>query len=262
MRLTAILTLYDRPISVVEQVFDSLQGQAWDQLVIVFDQTPIILADYCLEYWEKNRKVDFVDAPDREPGWYSPVKAWNAGFRASGCEGLYCLSSETVQAPGNLQRAKDILSEFPKPVVLHGKVECSCGPEGIEVTWTDGSPGNLFSDAAHPRPLGFIWAGPRKQVLDIGGYDENFSSGFWHDDTDFFFRLWRCPLDFIFDDSISGTHLHHERPTLSSPQGRQGIQKNSEYLLSKYGSMDPWSLGRFHEMAVGRKNGRTVWRHL
>lgn len=262
MKLTALCTLNDRSIDTMRQVFDSMKGQAFDEYLIVFDQTPVVLADYCIEYWKGDRRVDFVDAPDREPGWRSPVKAWNAGFRKATGDVLYCFSSETVQAEGNIAKAKDMLDDFPnsRPIqaALHGSVSCSCGPTGKEVVWNDGTPGNLFGDAAHPRPLGFIWAAPKKAVLDIGGYDEAFDEGFWFDDDDFWFRMWKAGLDFVFDDSISGIHLHHERPALATLEGQKGILRNQAYMEYKHNNLKPLSRVL---IAEERLPGKTIWRH-
>ena len=288
MKLSAILTLHDRSFSDLQKVFDSLKNQAHDELVIVFDQTPVVLADYCHDYWKADPRTVFTEAPDRAPGWRSPVKAWNAGFRKASGDVLYCFSSETVQAEGNVERARTMMDEdpeitrkveeastaairyrfpeypwpstvFTENIVLHGKVECSCGPDGKEVTWSDNSPGNLFGDAAHPRPLGFIWAAPAAAVKQIGGYDEAFDSGYWFDDDDFFFRLWDTGLDFVFDDSISGIHLHHERPVLATEEGQAGIRKNAEYMLWKHGFQST-NWGRLIG-SVERREGRTAWRH-
>ena len=135
----------------------------------------------------------------------------------------------------------------------------SCGPAGQEVNWGGTAPGNLFCDAAHPRPLGFIWAGPMHQVRTVKGYDETFAEGFWYDDNDFFLRLWNSGLNFLFDDTISGTHLHHDRTTLNTPAGQAGIQKNANYMIRKHGTLSPWpSIMKI----VQYGEGRTSWSHL
>ena len=277
MKLSACLTLHDRPYSVMQKVFDSMKKQNHNELVIVFDQTPVLLADYCLEYWKYDKRTVFVVAPERPPGWRSPVKAWNAAFKKATGDILYCFSSETVQADGNVGRTREAMKHWaepawpdgpkkqdpkwpvdPTPMVLYGSVSCSCGPQGQEVNWNGQAPGNLFCNAAHPRPLGFIWAAPAAAVKTIGGYDEAFADGFWYDDNDFFLRLWRTGLDFLFDDSISGTHLHHERPVLATPEGQEGTRRNTEIMLKKHGLLHPWdNLPKIEE----KRQGRTTWRH-
>jgi hypothetical protein len=266
MTLSVVLTIHFRPVPVLEQVFESLRHQAHDELVIVLDRAPLEMFDYASEFWRGDSRVKFVTLGDGPDGWRSPVKAWNAGFAAVTGDVVYCLSSETVQAEGNVERAREIMTWGKSPLegghvpVLHGRAECSCGPTGQEVNWNGTAPGNLLGDAAHPRPLGFIWAAPMSAVRQIGGYDEAFDAGFWFDDADFFLRLWRTGLDFVFDDSISGVHLHHERPVLATPEGQEGIRKNTEYMLWKHGILHPWgdNLPRMEE----RKPGRTTWRHL
>ena len=196
------------------------------------------------------------------------MTAWNLGFAATTGDVLYCFSSETMQAEGNLAQAKmafvgETFDTHPvmqgtKNLCLHGSVSCSCGSEGTEVNWNGSAPGNLFCDAAHPRPLGFIWAAPAWAVKQIQGYDEAFAAGFWYDDNDFFFRLWQTGLDFVFDDAISGVHLHHHRPTLDTEAGRIGIARNQVHMFNKYGTVDPMGTILLREERVP---GRTAWRH-
>lgn len=278
MKLSAICTLYERPIPVLEKVFDSLKEQSHDELVIVFDRTPVVLADFVEDWWKGDGRLKVTELGG-EPGWRSPVPAWNAGFAKATGDVYYCFSSETVQAEGNLARARDILvtrygpgpvqqilghsQEVSglqvNPICLHGSASCSCGPEGTEVNWGGTAPGNLLCDAAHPRPLGFIWAAPAWAVKQIGGMDPEFAKGLWHDDDDLFLRLWRTGLDFVFDDSISGIHQHHERPVLALPEWQEAIARNQEYMLRKHGTLTPWeSIPRLEE----KKPGRTTWRHL
>jgi hypothetical protein len=279
LKLSACLTIANRSPEVCQQVADSLMlpGNTPDELVIVLDRcTPEVKDGARAAYDRLSCPVRWIAIPG-EPGWRSPVKAWNLAFLAATGDVLYCFSSETVQAEGNLDRAKRLISprferlgitedgipEFqaidgPDSLVLHGSVSCSCGPAGQEVNWNGQAPGNLFCDAAHPRPLGFIWAAPRTAVNAIAGYDEEFSKGFWYDDNDFFYRLWRLGLDFAFDDNVRGTHLHHDRPTLETMPGQHGIARNQEYMFKKHGTLDP--MGR-EQVLQTITPGRTTWRH-
>lgn len=271
MKLSCILTIANRTPEVCKQVADSLllPGNTPDELIVVLDRpTPEVRDGAHAAYDRMPCRVSWITIPG-EPAWRSPVKAWNLGFLAATGTAVYCFSSETVQKEGNLNRARRELAgetydthpimEGIKKLCLHGSVSCSCGPEGTEVNWAGSAPGNLFCDAKHPRPLGFIWAAPTWAVKQIGGYDEKFAEGLWHDDDDLFLRLWRTGLDYIFDDSISGTHLHHERPVLSTPDGQAKIALNQAYMLSKHGTPVPWA----HEpRTVETRPGRTIWRHL
>lgn len=247
--ISLILTVNNRAPEVSLRVAESLAlpGNAPDELIVVLDRpTPEAREGAIAAYTGLPFPVKFAPI-DGEPGWLCPAKAWNVGFREAAGKLVYCISSETVQAEGNVARAVAILAE--RPAIVFGRAECSCGPSGTEVNWGGAAPGNLLVDAAHTRPLGFIWAGPVAAVRQIGGFDEGFMRGLWHDDDDFFFRLWRTGLPFIFDDSISGTHLHHERPDLD--QKRIGI--NRAYMASKHGTLTPWSSAAIP--------GRTVWEH-
>jgi hypothetical protein len=140
-------------------------------------------------------------------------------------------------------------------VCVQGKAECSCGPQGMEVNWGPGTPGNLLCDSRHPRPLGFIWAAPADKVRGMGGYDEKFDGGLWYDDNDFFMRLWNTGLDFLFTDEVAGTHLHHERPGLNDA----AIQRNLAYICSKYGGVPDFNnLPRVEEFT----QTSTRWSHI
>lgn len=256
MRLSVCITLNDREVPVLDTVFESMRDQAHDEFIIVLDRTPEPLAEYVRNYWRGDARTRFVEVAG-PPGWRSPVKAWNRGYEAVTGDALYCFSSETVQAAGNVAKAKALLAEYP--ACYFGKCECSCGPNGREVDWGGTAPGSLLCDAYHPRPLGFIWWAPMGNVRGAGGWDEAFDAGYWYDESDWFLRLWRTGLDFVFDDSVSGTHLHHERPVLDTPEGQAGIQSNAAYMVRKWGHLNPLhnTLRR-----IERRPGRTEWRHV
>ena len=257
MKLSVGLTIYERETPVLEAVFGSLRGQPWDEMVIVFDRTPPGLREHVRGYWVGDDRVKFA-AIEGPPGWGSPVPGWNACFAAMTGTHLFAFSSEVVHAPQNVEVARKIMAENPRTAVF-GKCLCSCGPEGHEVNWGGQAPGNLLVDAAHPRPLGFIWACPLEQVRRIGGMDMKFAKGFWYDDDDFMLRLWQAGLDFTFTDDISGTHLHHDRHTLESPEGQQGIARNQALMLKKHGVLHPFS---GLQKIVSYVPGKTTWRHL
>lgn len=252
MSLTACITLNDRPVPVLREVYESIRHQAHDQLVIALDRAPAHVADMTATFWKDDPRVTLVPI-DGPPGWRSPVKAWNAAYQHVTGAHLYCFSSETVQAEGNLQKAKDFLAKHPN-TLLFGKAECSCGPNGAEVNWGGTAPGNLLCSQSHPRPLGFIWAAPFANVQTIGAWDENFDRGFWFDDNDFFTRLWKSGLNFAFTDAVSGSHIHHERPNLT----QDGINRNSAYMLQKWASLDPLSK---QPRIVNYLPDRTEWKH-
>jgi len=257
MSLSACITVNDRSVETMTQVFDSMKCQAFDQFVIVLDSPKAELASFCRSFWEGDSRVEFVEIL-RASGWRSPVKAWNSGYARVTGKLLYCFSSETVQVEGNLLRARLLLADHPDTLIM-GKAECSCGPVGQEVNWNGSAPGNLLSDAAHPRPMGFIWAAPMKNVREIGGWDEAFDGGFWHDESDFFLRLWRTGLDFLFTDSVHGVHQHHDRPVLATPEGQAGIRSNAALMMAKHGTLHPWpNLPKL----IQSKPGETRWMHL
>ena len=256
MALSLILTVNNRTPEVSKQVADSLKcaGNHPDELIVVIDRATDearkgAVAAYAAV--EGQFPVRFVYL-DGEPGWKGPAAAWNAGFQAATGDLFYCISSETVQDAGNVEKARKICGKMDTAVfgACHNseKTDLVVGAE----------PGLLVSSKM-PRPLGFITCFPAKNCLDIGGFDENFMKGYWYDDDDFFLRMWRTGLDFVFDDSIHGTHLDHERPDLATPDGQAGIRVNEMYMLRKHGTAQPWSnLLRTEK----RSEGKTVWGHV
>ena len=237
--LSIVMTINDRPRDVLKRVFDSIRDEPFDQLVICLDATPAPLPYFISEYWSHLGSRLYMVSIVRDPGWLSPVKAWNTAFAHVISELTYCISSEVIQTCGNIARAKEILAS--EPAVLFGKAECSCGPEGKEVDWGGSAPGNLLVDSAHPRPLGFIMAMPTWLLRATGGYDETFMQGYWYDDDDFVYRLWQQGVPFVFNDTVSGLHQHHARPILDTPSGQAGIANNRSYIIRKHGHERPWA---------------------
>lgn len=225
--ISVVLTIYDRTPEVLTKVFDSLDHQAHDQLVVVLDRSPRKVNDFVRDYLFKDDRAEIVEIAG-DPGWRGPAVAWNTGFARVKSELIYCLSSETVQKPGNVARAVELLEA--RPAIVFGKAECTCGPLGTEVNWGGTAPGNLLVDSQHPRPLGFVWAGPMWAIRATGGFDEGYMGGFWYDDDSFNYELWQLGLPLIFDDSIYGSHQHHERAELS----QEGIARNQLYHQRKY----------------------------
>lgn len=256
MKLSVGMTIYERETPVLDAVFGSLRGQPFDEMVVVLDRTPVGIEEHCRKAWGGDERVRF-ERLEGPPGWGSPVPAWNRFFAEATGDFLFAFSSEVVHAPQNIEVASRMLEVGPQTVVF-GKCMCSCGRWGHEVNWGGEAPGNLLVDAAHPRPLGFIWAGPIANVQAIGGMDTEFAGGFCYDDDDFFMRLWRTGLDFVFTDEISGTHLHHNRPGLASEAGQAGIRRNEAIMVRKYGTIRPWLQTKHHEI---RSPGLTRWSH-
>ena len=247
--ISVCLTVYDRTPEVLSKVFDSLEHQAHDQLIVVLDRSPQKVNDWVRDYLFNDDRAEIVEIAG-DPGWRGPAAAWNTAFARVRSELIYCLSSETIQKVGNVARAVEILTDYP--AIVFGKAECTCGPTGTEVNWNGTAPGNLLVDSEHPRPLGFVWAGPMWAVRAIGGFDEGYMGGFWYDDDAFNYELWKLGIPFVFTDTIYGSHQHHERAELS----QQGIAINAAYHQRKYGGTC-----RVVPVRLEREPGQTTWLH-
>jgi len=253
VRVSVCLTIHNRSPEVSRQVAESfrLEGNQPDEMVITLDRPTQEARDGARDAYDGLPfPVRFVTIPGA-PEWICPARAWNFSFTVATGDLLYCLSSEVVQAPGNIHKAKTLCQEGN--LVVFG----ACKNSTPEQLVTGAEPGVLAS-AAMPRPLGFISCVPNASMKAIGGCDEGFMPGLWYEDDDLYLRLWRTGLDFLWDDSISGVHLHHERPGLATPDGQAKIAINQVYMLKKHGSPTPWA---YLPRTVERKPGRTIWRH-
>jgi hypothetical protein len=253
VKVSGCLTIQNRPPEVSKAVADSfrLPGNYLDELIVVLDTATKEARDGAHEAYDTlDFPVRFITIPG-DPKWKCPAQAWNFAYTAATGDLLYCISSEVVQEDDNVEKAKEIAKSMD--LVVFGACRNSI-PEQLVV---GGEPGVLAS-AALPRPLGFISCLPRKAMTAIGGNDLGFMDGLWFEDDDLYYRLWRHGLDFVFDDSISGIHLHHERPALATQEGQKGIARNQAYMLYKHNSLKPLSTVLVKEE---RQPGRTVWRH-
>lgn len=254
MKLSLVLTVNNRPPEVSKQVADSfkLDGNEVDEAVIVLDRPTEEAKAGALEaYADLGCHTKFAEVLG-PPGWKGPATAWNMGFHSAEGDLLYCISSEVVQDPENVRKAREICKDGN--TVVFGACHNST-PENLVV----GAEPGLLVSSKMPRPLGFIVCMPSEKVSEIRGFDEKFMDGFWYDDDDFFLRLWRSGVNFVFDDSIHGVHLHHERPVLNTHIGHEGINRNREYMLSKHGMIHPWqNLPRLET----RTGTQLWWKHL
>ncbi len=235
MKISLCLTVHDRAPNVSMQVAESLllDGNQPDELILVLDRPTVLAKQGALAaYTELPFPVRTV-VISGAPGWLCPALAWNHAFRAASHELIYSISSEVVQDAGNIEKARAMCAGGD--VVAFGACHNS-KPVNL-VTGAD--PGLLVSSQM-TRPLGFIACMPRKNVIDIGGFDEEFMGGYWYDDDDFFLRMWQTGLDFVFTDDIHGIHLHHERPGLEGPAGQKGINHNRMVMVRKHGKDYVW----------------------
>ncbi len=266
MNLSLILTINNRTPEVSKQVADSLKlpGNQPDELVLVLDRASPGVREGAVDAFNSMNlgfPVLYVNI-DGEPGWKGPAKAWNAGFKAATGDLFYCISSEVVQDERNIEKAKNLMIQWKgdgDPWARLDRVVFGACHNSVKTQLVTGADPGLLVSSKMARPLGFIVCMPAKNVRDIRGFDEAFMKGFWYDDDDFFLRMWKTGLDFVFDDSIHGIHLDHERPGLESAEGQAGIERNRQTMVQKHGTMHPWgSLPRVET----KKEGQTIWTHL
>jgi GT2 family glycosyltransferase len=255
MKLSAILTINNRPPDVSRKVADSfaLEGNQPDEMIVVLDRPTTQAEKGAVAAYNGNLgfPVKFVTV-EGEPGWKGPGRAWNHGFREATGDLFYCISSEVVQDAGNLDKAR-ALAEDGRTVVFG-----SCW-NSVKKSLVKNAPHGLLCSSEFPRPLGFIVCMPSLKVREIDGFDEKFMDGFWYDDDDFFFRLFRTGVSFTFDDSVNGVHLDHDRADLNCKRGWEMIGINKQNMIRKHGTEKVWE---GLALRVSSSDGQTIWTHL
>ncbi len=253
--VSVCMTINDRKPEVVDRVFESFKGQDFQQMVICFDRPEGQIKDHIDKRWKDDPRYTPV-VVEGEKGHLCPARAWNRAFEAVQSEITYCISSEVIQGPQNVQRAKEMMR--CRPIALFGK----CVDSQLQVQYEDGRMDNTYCSTQRPRPLGFVMALPTWALRTIGGYDEAFMPGFCYEDDDFTYRLWSIPLDFVFDDNVHGVHQYHPRGFMSNNGGQEKVRHNERLFIDKWGAARPLK----NEMDRGdifteTINGILWWRH-
>ncbi len=252
MTVSIILTIYNRPFFVSDVVSQSLllPGNQFDECVVVLD-TPIPSSEKGARsaYSRISGNTKFLKR-EGKPRWKCPSKAWNMGLKAATGDILYCVASDCIQYPGNIDRTKKLLGERPNSVIF-GRVFDSIGAP--------------YCSSTLCKPYGFIMAIPQWAIQETGGYDEVFMEGFSYEDHDFSWKLWDAGLDFVFDDGISGMHIAHDRDYMTCYEGIVLKRKNALISIEKFGAKnanEPVIWWEKEPMRVISKDGTTIWEHI
>lgn len=237
--ISVIMTVNDRPPDVLRAVLASFRwfpGNNYDELVIVNDRGDRAAIEAALADVRVADAV-IVDIPG-PPGRLCPAAAWNAGFAAATGSHFYCISSETVQTPLSVMRAREFAACLPEQIVF-GRAEHA----GLFYTWIapDGKETRAMSKSSSPLPRGFVWVLPRVWLgrIDPPGYDPIYMGGFCYEDDDLMFRLFSAGATFLFCDDICGFHIEHGREFLVTDEGRAAVQRNGDIFVAKYGTREP-----------------------
>lgn len=233
MKLSALLTINDRSPEISSRVARSFLANRPDEMIIVLDRPTKDARDGAIEaYGNFPWPTKFVTI-DGEPGWKCPARAWNAAFGAASGGLLLCVSSDVIQKPDNMSTARRICEDGK--TALFGACE-----NLLQDGDTRGAEGEIMVCSMHPRPIGFIMCLPAASVAAIDGNDETFMDGLWYEDADFTQRLWETDIDFVFDDSVHGLHIHHDRPLLDTEIGHEMVARNASLMIEKHGTLMPW----------------------
>ena len=241
MSLSVIMTIYDRPASVIRSVLASfayfIGNDCYDEIVVVNDRGDRAAIENVLAGLKLEARIIDIAGP---PGKRCPAVAWNAGFRAARSTHFYCISSDTVQIPNSVERARQFSEILPEMIVF-GRAE-HCGRyyawQYRETQW------RTMTYHFSPRPLGFVWMLPRIWLDRISppGYDEAYMDGFCYEDTDIVMRLIKGGAEFLFSDDICGFHIEHGRQFLMTDSGLAMTKQNEDLFVSKYGAKNAMDL--------------------
>jgi hypothetical protein len=248
--ISLVLTVHDRARAVSAAVAAGLRadGNRTDQTVIVLDRPTDDAKAGAREAYAGLPGLTITEIAG-EPKWLNPARAMNAGLGRSTSELTIHMSSEVILEPGAVDRCRELLGAAP--AVLFGKcVETEPG------RYAGSTASGILCSAEQARPLGFIACIPTWALRATGGYDERFMDGYWYDDDDLFYRLWKLGLPFLFDDSVAGVHQSHPRPAIETDEGQAAIATNRAYIVKKHGSEHPMH----NQRILGRKvPGKTLW---
>jgi hypothetical protein len=226
-----LVPIHDKPIEVIEAVFNSIRGQFdTDAIRSVWDRPSAELF--------RAFNLDMARNPiilSGRPGWRSPCIAANAGLAKVTADITIYNPSDVVQAAGNIEIVRQHFLERPNSVLFGRVIESD-----PELCKGAGHAGPILQGSDNTRPMTFLTAYPTEALRAIGGWDEAFQLGVCYEDDDLAARLWKHGLDFVFDDRFSGVHQSHER-AFTGNNASQGywtdyrVGLNRTLMVNKHG---------------------------
>jgi GT2 family glycosyltransferase len=143
--------------------------------------------------------VRYLQRKDRAPIPYSPPAIpWNIAIRHTRGDVLI------LQNPECLHVDADVIARLVDPVRENEKVVTFATVTALDPN------GNPWQSYVHPivnaRPFFFCGAIGREFIFSLGGYDEDFRSGYGYDDTSLSLRMGLAGAQFIF----TRAEVHHQ----------------------------------------------------
>jgi hypothetical protein len=268
MKVSILLPIHDKPPEVIQSVIGAYLGQGADQVVVVFDRASselkaLVTTALCRAFeYPQDSPVpwQYVHLEGR-PGWRSPCIAGNAGLAACTGDIVIYNPSDVVQAPGNLDRLREMF-HVEQNQVIFGRVTES-DPDRCKGT---GHAGPVLQGSDCTRPMTFLTAYPRAALNAIGGWDLAFMDGVCYEDDDLAARLWKHGLDFQFNDAFSGVHQSHDR-LFDGNNASQGywtdyrVGLNRSHMVNKHGRESAINVVMGTKPTVLTEPGRVIWKH-
>lgn len=248
MSLSVLIPVHDKPQDVLGRVFGALEGQEYDQCVIVLDRASQAVTGLA----EKVPRAVLVPLSG-PPGWRSPCQAFNAGLAAVTSDIVLLNHSDIVQTPDACVRAKELQAR--ELAVYFGLVPES-DPQDLHGA---GHAGPILMGTPNPRAMLFFTCMPTQALRDAGGWDIAYEAGTCYEDDDVIARLWKSSrLPFIWDDTLAAVHVTHDRPYFMD----EPVAINRGLFLGKHGtSRFLWREEQTGRLVSHRDNGRVRFDH-
>lgn len=206
MSVSVVLSCFRRA-QLLYNTLQSIREQGYSplQLIVVEDGydgggTSAVATRFEAEYYCRRNRPD-------GPGFQNPARIHNIGIRKA--------KNDIVILQGGEVRwtQKDGIRQLIQPI----EERCGHTVSTFPLCRSLDPQGHFLEWYMHPREgersgwqINFCQAASRKALLNIGGFDEDFT-GYGHEDDDFEFRLRRSGVEFQWAPNVTVEHQWHTR---------------------------------------------------
>ena len=238
-----LMTVFNREPEVLLNTFRWLAScDLTDSEIVVVDDGSTM--DYSwIDAYKGQLNIKWIKLGDypayRIDGYNNPAKAFNVALANAEGERVCLISSDVIVPERVLAKARQTYSPdslwCPMVVDLATSAEY-CGPHRVF-------------------PMPWMLYGSRENMVECGGWDENFLFGCCWEDNDFLGRLALTVDQIVCDWQQVVWHQSHYQPAYeNNPEVLQANARNRSYITKKWGGGIPFGppdLVAF-EMARGR----------
>jgi glycosyltransferase involved in cell wall biosynthesis len=237
MKYSILMTVYNRPQLTLMNTMTALgQNDLADCEIVVIDDASDLPYDPLIEQWSQG-PVPFrwirIDTKKERPDTYqidghnNPAYAWNRAVEEAQGENVILLSSDCMPQAWAVSKIKKLTSL--KRIFWHPCVY------DLGLTNASGMTGKEFCGVGRVLPLGWMLATAKKNIVDMGGWDEGYLKGIACEDNDFAATLALHTGRFVIDKTVTVWHQSH--PDTAYSDERKGWNTNMEYTQEKWGGV-------------------------